>query len=132
VGLADFVNAYPAQLSGGMKMRASIARALVTQPRVLLMDEPFAALDDLTRQKLQADLLHWWQRLAPATVFVTHNVAEAVFLSQRVLVMSPRPGRVHAELRIHSPYPRTPEFRLSQAFFRHCRDVSLALEAACA
>ncbi|MBL8328967.1 MAG: ABC transporter ATP-binding protein [Rubrivivax sp.] len=132
VGLAEFERARPAQLSGGMKMRVSIARALVTQPRVLLMDEPFAALDDFTRQKLQGDLLQWWQRLRPATVFVTHNVAEAVYLSQRVLVMSPRPGRVVAEIAVPQAHPRERGFRLSAAFFECCRQVSLALEEAVA
>ena len=106
VGLADFADAHPAQLSGGMKMRASIARALVTQPRVLLMDEPFAALDDITRQALNDDLLQWWHGAGSmAALFVTHSVAEAVFLSQRVLVMAARPGRVVAELAIDAPYP---------------------------
>jgi NitT/TauT family transport system ATP-binding protein len=132
VGLADFAQARPAQLSGGMKMRASIARALVTQPRVLLMDEPFAALDDFTRQRLQAELLQWRERLQPATVFVTHNVAEAVFLSQRVLVMAPRPGRVVAEIAVPQPYPRDPAWRLSEAFFATCREVALAMEGALA
>lgn len=132
VGLAEFAQAYPAQLSGGMKMRASIARALVTQPRVLLMDEPFAALDDITRQRLQADLLHWWARGQPNTVFVTHQVAEAVYLSRRVLVMSPRPGRIVADIPVLAPHPRDSAFRRSDTFFETCRQVSAALEAALA
>jgi NitT/TauT family transport system ATP-binding protein len=130
VGLAEFEHAHPAQLSGGMKMRASIARALVTQPRLLLMDEPFAALDEITRQKLNADLLDWWAQRPLAVMFVTHSVYEAVFLSQRVLVMSARPGRVIAELRIDAPYPRRADFRTSMAFAALCRRASDALAAA--
>ena len=130
VGLAEFEQARPAQLSGGMKMRASIARALVTRPQVLLMDEPFAALDDLTRQKLNAELLDWWRARQLAALFVTHSVAEAVFLSQRVLVMSARPGRVVAELAIDEPYPRRPAFRHSTDFAEACRVLSEALGAA--
>jgi NitT/TauT family transport system ATP-binding protein len=130
VGLADFAHAYPAQLSGGMKMRASIARALVTQPRVLLMDEPFAALDDITRGKLNGDLLRWWAEQHLAALFVTHSVAEAVFLSQRVLVMSARPGRIVAEVAVDEPYPRQPAFRTSAAFVQACRRLSDALERA--
>jgi NitT/TauT family transport system ATP-binding protein len=132
VGLADFAHAYPAQLSGGMKMRASIARALVTRPRVLLMDEPFAALDDITRSKLNGDLLRWWAEQHLAALFVTHSVAEAVFLSQRVLVMSARPGRIVAAVPIDEPYPRQPAFRTSAAFVEACRRVSQALEDASA
>jgi len=131
VGLADFEAAHPAQLSGGMKMRASIARALVTQPRVLLMDEPFAALDDITRQALNADLLQWWQAAGDmAALFVTHSVAEAVFLSQRVLVMAARPGRVVAELAVDAPHPRPAGFRHSASFSAHCRQLGEALAAA--
>ncbi len=135
VGLADFADAHPAQLSGGMKMRASIARALVTRPRVLLMDEPFAALDDITRQALNADLLRWWQPRGDAAtdmaaLFVTHSVAEAVFLSQRVLVMAARPGRVVAELQIGEPYPRAPGFRHSAAYSDACRRLGDALQQA--
>lgn len=130
VSLAGFEAAFPHQLSGGMKMRASIARALVTRPRVLLMDEPFAALDEITRQKLNADLLQEWRARPLALVFVTHSVFEAVFLSQRVLVMSARPGRVAAELVIDEPYPRGPEFRTSTRCARWCREVSQALERA--
>jgi NitT/TauT family transport system ATP-binding protein len=132
VGLTDFERAYPAQLSGGMKMRASIARALVTQPRVLLMDEPFAALDDITRQKLNGDLLRWWAEQQLAALFVTHSVAEAVFLSQRVLVMSARPGRIVAEVAIDEPYPRTAAFRTSAAFVDACRRLGEAMEQATA
>jgi NitT/TauT family transport system ATP-binding protein len=132
VGLAEFEDAYPAQLSGGMKMRASIARALVTQPRVLLMDEPFAALDDITRQRLNGDLLQWWAAQGLAALFVTHSVSEAVFLSQRVLVMSPRPGRVVDELAVDEPYPRDPLFRTSAGFAQACRRLGEALAAAAA
>src|SRR5207253_6833680 len=93
VGLADFADAYPRELSGGMKMRASIARALVTEPQLLLMDEPFAALDEITRFKLNNDLLTVWQELRRTVIFVTHSVFESVYLSQRIVVMTPRPGR---------------------------------------
>ena len=130
VGLADFEQAYPAALSGGMKMRASIARALVTQPQVLLMDEPFAALDDITRQKLNGDLLQWWHGQAMAALFVTHSVSEAVFLSQRVLVMAARPGRVVAEIQVAQPYPRSADFRQSRAFAEACQAIGAALAQA--
>jgi NitT/TauT family transport system ATP-binding protein len=130
IGLGQFAGAFPAELSGGMRMRASIARALVTRPRLLLMDEPFAALDEITRSRLNADLLAWWQARSLSVMFVTHSVYEAVFLSQRVLVMSARPGRLLAEIRIEAPYPRTTAFRTSQVYQESCQRVSAALEGA--
>ena len=127
VGLEDFAQAYPAQLSGGMKMRASIARALITDPKILLMDEPFAALDDFSRHRLNDDLLHWQQERSIATLFVTHNIAEAVFLSSRVLVMGARPGRIIHQVIIEEPYPRRPAFRESMRFVDYCRTLATAL-----
>ncbi len=127
VGLAEFVNAFPRELSGGMKMRASIARALVTEPHVLLMDEPFAALDEITRFKLNNDLLTLWQALRRTVIFVTHSVFESVYLSQRIVVMTPRPGRVFADIAIPAPYPRDERFRTSADYAGYCRTVSEAL-----
>jgi NitT/TauT family transport system ATP-binding protein len=127
VGLADFADVYPRELSGGMRMRVSLARALVTQPKLLLMDEPFAALDEITRFRLNDDLLTLWQALRKTVVFVTHSVFESVYLSGRVLVMTPRPGRLLTEIVIDAPYPRDPAFRTSAEYARLCRLTSQAL-----
>jgi NitT/TauT family transport system ATP-binding protein len=132
VGLDGFEHAYPRELSGGMKMRASIARALVTEPNLLLMDEPFAALDEITRFRLNNDLLALWQSLDKTIIFVTHSVFESVYLSQRIIVMTRRPGRVFAELAIDAPYPRDEPFRTSAEYAGYCRRVSEALASASA
>ncbi|WP_263970620.1 ABC transporter ATP-binding protein [Leptolyngbya sp. KIOST-1] len=130
VGLQGFEQVYPRELSGGMKMRASIARALVTRPSVLLMDEPFGALDEMTRGKLNQDLLTLQHQRNLTILFVTHSIYEAVYLAHRVVVMASKPGRVVAEIAIDSPHPRDPDYRTSAQFNRYCREVSHSLSEA--
>ena len=130
VGLADFAKAYPRELSGGMKMRVSIARALVTQPKLLLMDEPFAALDEITRQKLNDDVLELWHRTRVTVIFVTHSVFESAYLSNRIVVMRARPGQVYSDLPINQPELRDGPYRVSEFYRANCQTVSDALQAA--
>ena len=131
VGLgAQDASKLPHMLSGGMRMRVSFARAMVTMPEVLLMDEPFAALDDISRQQLNDELLKWWINQRWTTLFVTHNVAEAVFLSQRILVMSAHPGRIAAEIAVDFEYPRDSSLRSTSAFGRLVGQVADSLRGA--
>lgn len=130
VGLGGCGDRYPRQLSGGMKMRVSIARALVTSPRVLLMDEPFGALDEMTRDRLHEELLRLKAQQSWTAFFVTHSVAEAVFLSNRVVVLSSHPGRIASETNVPFPYPRLPTLRGDPAFLQLVAQVSEALRSA--
>lgn len=127
VGLDKFHHHLPRQLSGGMMMRASIARSLVTTPNMLFMDEPFGALDEFTRNDLDNNILSLWKERGLTVLFVTHSISEAVFLSTRIIVMSSRPGRVFSEVRIDEPYPRGEQFRTSSSFAEFCRQLSLEL-----
>jgi NitT/TauT family transport system ATP-binding protein len=130
VGLSAFARHYPRQLSGGMKMRVSIARALATDPNLLLMDEPFGALDEFTRNKLDDDLIRlWWERKL-TTVFVTHSIYEAVFLSTRIVVLAANPGRIFRTMTIDEPQPRGQDFRDSARFAAYCRELSTWLAEA--
>jgi len=130
VGLSDFADAYPRELSGGMKMRVSIARALVTRPRLLLMDEPFAALDEITRQKLNDDVLRIWRQSGVTIVFVTHSVFESAYLSSRIVVMKARPGQVYTDIALPHSGEREPNYRTSEAYRATTEKVSRALQDA--
>jgi NitT/TauT family transport system ATP-binding protein len=130
VGLSDFADAYPRELSGGMKMRVSIARALVTKPKLLLMDEPFAALDEITRQKLNDDVLQLWRKSGVTVIFVTHSVFESAYLSNRIVVMRARPGQVFSDLPLETSAERSEEYRTSEEYRATCALVSRALQDA--
>lgn len=123
VGLERFEDNLPRQLSGGMQMRVSIARGLVTEPTLLLMDEPFGALDEITRNRLDSDLLDLWQANGLTVIFVTHSITEAVYLSNRVIVMAARPGRIVEEVIIDEPYPRNADFRVSHRFATYAKQL---------
>ena len=130
VGLKEALALYPRELSGGMQMRVSIARALVTEPRILLMDEPFAALDEITRFKLNDDLLAWQEQSDLTVVFVTHSVYESVYLSDRIAVMAAKPGRIHEHLNVSFEQDRSAALRASPEYASYCQQVSSSLQLA--
>ncbi len=130
VGLSGFERKYPKQLSGGMKMRASLARSLVLDPKVFLFDEPFGAVDEITRERLNDEVISLFQRKGFAGLFITHSISEAVFLSTRILVMSARPGRIIAEFRVPFEYPRSPDLRFDPQFAQLAGEISHALRGA--
>lgn len=127
VELSDFEHHYPWQLSGGMQQRVAIARALTFKPAILLMDEPFGALDEMTRERMNIELLNIWSKTKTTVIFITHSIQEAVYLSSRVVVMSPRPGRIVKDIPINLPYPRAPEVRDTEEFFHLVNDVRAGL-----
>ncbi len=129
VELSDFANNYPWQLSGGMQQRVAIARALTFEPSLLFMDEPFGALDEITRERMNNELLKIWTKTRTTVIFITHSIQEAVYLSSRIIVMSPRPGRIVADIPIDLPYPRDPDVRDSETFFHLVSRVRAMLHA---
>ncbi len=129
VQLSDFASNYPWQLSGGMQQRVAIARALTFEPSLLFMDEPFGALDEITRERMNIELLNIWQKTKTTVMFITHSIQEAVYLSSRIIVMSPRPGKIIDDITIDLPYPRAPEVRDSETFFHLVSKVRTELHA---
>lgn len=129
VELTDFAGNYPWQLSGGMQQRVAIARALTFEPSILFMDEPFGALDEMTRERMNIELLKIWQKTQTTVIFITHSIQEAVYLSSRIVIMSPRPGKIIDDIKIDLPYPREPEIRDSETYFHLVSRVRAGIHA---